>query len=147
MSGLAKSVKSRCERWFLLYRLQRETMKNYYRVMLGRKSILAAAAHAGGYICPDVEIPQDLSPDLGDVWRAFNKKFVPIFMASHSDKTKIGAGLACGARCAVDCKGLAGQKFSADRSGAGLRHLCRGRMPVCCRVRDGFGCRRMCWHS
>ena len=49
-------------------------MKNYYRVMLGRKSIYAAAAHAGGYICADFEIPQDLSPDLGDDWRAFNKK-------------------------------------------------------------------------
>ncbi len=72
-------------------------MKNYYRVMLGRKSVYAAAAHAGGYICADYEIPQDLGSDLGDEWRAFNKKFVPVFMASHPEKTKIGAGLACGA--------------------------------------------------
>lgn len=72
-------------------------MKNYYRVMLGRQSRYAAAAFAGSYICADFEIPQDLSVDLVDDWRAFNKKFIPIFMAGHPDKTKIGAGLACGA--------------------------------------------------
>ena len=43
---------------------------------------------------------------MGDDWRAFNKKFVPIFMAGHPDKTKIGAGLACGALWTVS-KGIA----------------------------------------
>ena len=42
------------------------------------------------------EIAQDLKADLPDDWRAFNKKFIPIFLAAHPDKTKIGAGLACG---------------------------------------------------
>lgn len=93
-------------------------MKNYYRVMLGRKSIHAAAAHAGGYICADFEIPQDLSPDLGDDWRAFNRKFVPIFMASHSDKTKIGAGLACGALWTVS-KGIAKGDLVLSPDGTG----------------------------
>lgn len=80
-------------------------MKNYYRVMLGRKSMYAAAAHAGGYICADFDITQDLSPDLGDDWRAFNKKFIPVFLAGHPDKTKIGAGLACAALWTVS-KGI-----------------------------------------
>lgn len=80
-------------------------MKNYYRVMLGRKSIYAAAALAGNYICADFEIPQDLTADLVDDWRAFNKKFIPVFMASHPEKTKIGAGLACGALWTVS-KGI-----------------------------------------
>lgn len=72
-------------------------MKNYYRVMLGRKSVHAAAGFEGGVIGANFEINQDLSPDLPEDWRAFNRKFIPIFLAGHPDKTKIGAGLACGA--------------------------------------------------
>lgn len=72
-------------------------MTNYYRVMLGKKSIHAAVGFAEGIIGADFEIPQDLAVDLPDDWRTFNKKFIPIFLSSHPDKTKIGAGLACGA--------------------------------------------------
>lgn len=71
-------------------------MKNYYRVMLGKQSVHAPPCFAGGFIGVDFEIPQDLTSDLPDDWRAFNEKFRPIFMAGHPDKTKIGAGLACG---------------------------------------------------
>jgi restriction system protein len=80
-------------------------MKNYYRVMLGRQSKYAALAFAGNYICADFEIPQDLTVDLVDDWRAFNQKFIPIFMAGHPEKTKIAAGLACGALWTVS-KGI-----------------------------------------
>lgn len=80
-------------------------MKKYYRVMLGQKSVHAAAAFAGNFIGADFEINQDLTPDLPDDWRVFNKKFIPIFMASHPDKVKIGAGLACGALWTVS-KGI-----------------------------------------
>jgi restriction system protein len=80
-------------------------MKKYYRVMLGQKSVHAAEGFAGNFIGADFEIPQDLTPDLPDDWRVFNKKFIPIFMASHPSKTKIGAGLACGALWTVS-KGL-----------------------------------------
>ncbi|MGA8146782.1 MAG: endonuclease NucS domain-containing protein [Gallionellaceae bacterium] len=72
-------------------------MKNYYRVMLGRHSAYAAEGFASGVIGADFEIPQDLTGDLPDDWRAFNRKFIPIFLSTHPDKTKIGAGLACGA--------------------------------------------------
>lgn len=80
-------------------------MKKYYRVMLGQKSVYAADGFAGNFIGADFEIPQDLTPDLPDDWRVFNKKFIPVFMASHPSKTKIGAGLACGALWTVS-KGL-----------------------------------------
>lgn len=80
-------------------------MKNYYRVMLGRQSVYAASAFAGNYICADFEIPQDLTADLGDDWRTFNKTFIPIFIAGHPGKSKIGAGLACGALWTVS-KGI-----------------------------------------
>jgi restriction system protein len=80
-------------------------MKKYYRVMLGRKCVHAAEGFAGNFIGADFKIPQDLTPDLPDDWRVFNKKFIPIFMAGHPEKTKIGAGLACGALWTV-AKGL-----------------------------------------
>ena len=80
-------------------------MKKYFRVMLGQKSIYAAEGFAGNFIGTDFAIPQDLTLDLPDDWRVFNKKFIPVFMASHPDKTKIGAGLACGALWTVS-KGI-----------------------------------------
>ena len=80
-------------------------MKEYYRVMLGQGSTHAAAGFAGNFIGTDYEITQDLTPDLPDDWRVFNKKFIPIFLANHPGKNKIGAGLACGAVWSVS-KGL-----------------------------------------
>lgn len=80
-------------------------MKNYYRVMLGKQSIHATIGFTGNFIGADFEIPQDLTTNLPDDWRAFNKKFIPIFLSTHPDKTKIGAGLACGALWTV-AKGI-----------------------------------------
>lgn len=81
-------------------------MKKYYRVMLGRKSVHAEECLAGGFIGTDFGINQDLSRDLPDDWRTFNRKFIPLFLANHPEKTKIGAGLACGALWTVS-KGIA----------------------------------------
>ena len=72
-------------------------MKSYYRVMLGQKSTYAAEALAGGFIGTDFGNRQDLTDDLPDSWRAFNEKFIPIFLAGRPEKSRIAAGLACGA--------------------------------------------------
>lgn len=72
-------------------------MKNYYRVMLGKSSVHAPECFLGNFIGADFKINQDLSGKLPDDWRAFNKEFIPVYLESHPDKTKIGAGLACGA--------------------------------------------------
>lgn len=80
-------------------------MKSYYRVMLGKQSAFAEDCFAGSFIGADFGITQDLTPDLSDEWRVFNHKFIPIFLATHPDKTKIGAGLACGALWTV-AKGI-----------------------------------------
>lgn len=80
-------------------------MKNYYRVMLGRKSVHAADCYSGSFIGTDFGINEDLSRKLPEEWREFNKQFIPVFLASHPDKTKIGAGLACGALWTVS-KGI-----------------------------------------
>ncbi len=80
-------------------------MKRYYRVMLGRKSAHAAECFAGGFIGTDYGIHQDLAGKLPQAWRDFNKAWIPIFLKQNPDKTKIGAGLACGAIWTVS-KGL-----------------------------------------
>jgi len=71
-------------------------MKRYFRIMLGKQSIYAATCFEGNFIGTDYQISQDLKTELPDDWRAFNKKFIPIFLAIHPEKTRIGAGLACG---------------------------------------------------
>jgi len=73
--------------------------------MLGRKSIHAAGCFAGSFIGTDFGIHQDLTKKLPEEWRGFNKEFIPIYLAKHPDKTKIGAGLACGALWTVS-KGI-----------------------------------------
>ncbi len=80
-------------------------MKNYYRVMLGQRSVYAEDCYSGNFIGTDFGINQDLTKKLPDEWRAFNKEFIPVFLAAHPDKTKIGAGLACGALWTVS-KGI-----------------------------------------
>lgn len=80
-------------------------MKSYYRVMLGQKSAYAAECLSGGFIGTDFGINLDLTNRLPDNWRSFNKEFIPIYLASHPEKTRIGAGLACGALWTVS-KGI-----------------------------------------
>ena len=64
--------------------------------MLGQKSVYSAECVAGNYIGVDFDINQDLSSSLPDNWRDFNREFIPVFLASRPDKSKIAAGLACG---------------------------------------------------
>lgn len=71
-------------------------MKNYYRIMLGSKSSLAQECYIGNFIGVSLGITLDLSGKLPDDWRVFNKEYIPIWMQSHPDKTKVAAGLACG---------------------------------------------------
>ena len=80
-------------------------MNNYYRVMLGRKSAHAKECFAGGFVGADFDIREDLSNKLPDEWREFNQKYIPVFLVEHPAKTKIGAGLSCGALWTVS-KGI-----------------------------------------
>jgi restriction system protein len=93
-------------------------MKSYYRVMLGKKSAYAAECFVGGYIGVGFGINEDLSQQLPDQWREFNKQFIPVYLASHPDKTKIGAGLACGALWTVS-KGIKKDDIVLCPDGAG----------------------------
>jgi endonuclease NucS-like protein len=80
-------------------------MRNYYRLMLGKKSAFAEQCFAGNFVGADFGIAEDLSRKLPDEWRAFNKQFIPVFLAKQPGKTKISAGLACGALWTV-AKGM-----------------------------------------
>ncbi|MBU6339489.1 MAG: DUF1016 family protein [Rickettsiales bacterium] len=72
-------------------------MKKYLRIMLGAKSAYAEECFQGNFIGAGFNIEQDLANDLHDNWREFNFKFIPVWMEKYPDKSKISAGLACGA--------------------------------------------------
>lgn len=71
-------------------------MKKYNRVMLGQGSKFANMCHNEEYIGAEFDIFFDLSNDLYDNWRDFNKKFIPIWMNNVPGKSTTAAGLACG---------------------------------------------------
>ena len=68
----------------------------YNRIMLGQGSKFAQNCYDEGYIGAEFDIFQDLSGDLFENWRDFNKKFVPIWMNNVPGKSTTSAGLACG---------------------------------------------------
>lgn len=98
-------------------------MKSYYRVMLGQKSVHAEECFTGNFIGTDFGINQDLTKKLPDEWRVFNKEFIPVFLAAHPDKTKIGAGLACGALWTVS-KGIQKGDIVLCPDGMGKYRVC-----------------------
>lgn len=93
-------------------------MKNYYRIMLGRKSIHADECFKGNFIGVNFEINTDLSGKLPDNWREFNQKFIPVYLQNHPDKSKVAAGLACGAIHTVT-KGIQNGDIVLCPNGAG----------------------------
>ncbi|MFB3948622.1 endonuclease NucS domain-containing protein [Aeromonas veronii bv. sobria] len=77
----------------------------YYRIFAGAKSVYAELCQQQGFIGGDWGIEQDLSTQLPDDWREFNKAFVPQFLTANPDKSRIAAGLACGMLHTI-CKGI-----------------------------------------
>lgn len=80
-------------------------MKNYNRVMLGKGSIHAAECFSGGFIGTDFDMQVDLSAKLYENWREFNHEFIPVYLHANPGKSRVAAGLACGAIWTVS-KGL-----------------------------------------
>ena len=71
-------------------------MKNYYRIMLGERSIYAKKAYQENFIGAGWFEDIDLTNKIPENWREFNKKYIPLYLKKHPDKTKVSAGLACG---------------------------------------------------
>ncbi len=70
--------------------------KDYYRIMLGRKSVHSDEAYKGSFIGAGWLEDIDLSSHFPDNWREFNREFIPVFLEKYPDKSKVAAGLACG---------------------------------------------------
>jgi len=80
-------------------------MKKYYRVMCGPNYKFLNEFIEGTCIGVYYEFDQDLTDQLPDDWHAFNRKFIPVYLEHHPGKSRIAAGLACGAVHTV-CKGI-----------------------------------------
>lgn len=72
-----------------------ENQKNYFRLMLGRKSVNAEECFKNNYVGVDFSFNFNLQDELVENWKDFNEKFIPIYLESHEDASKIKAGLAC----------------------------------------------------
>ncbi len=71
-------------------------MKSYYRIMPGQRSMYYEECFTGEFIGADFGIDRDLTNKLPENWRDFNREFIPIYLEKFPNKSKIGAGLACG---------------------------------------------------
>lgn len=90
--------------------------------MLGAKSAHIDECLNGNFIGADFDINQDLSKHLPDNWRDFNKKFIPIWLENHPEKSKVAAGLSCGALWTV-AKGLKRGDIIISPNGMGSYHI------------------------
>jgi len=97
-------------------------MKKYIRLMLGAKSAHIDECLKGNFIGADFDIRQDLSKHLFENWRDFNKMFIPIWLDVHPGKSKVSAGLACGALWTVT-KGLKRGDIIISPDGNGKYHI------------------------
>lgn len=97
-------------------------MRCYYRIMLGAKSIHAEECFRGNFIGADFDIREDLTGKLPDNWRDFNKMFIPIFLNNHPGKSKVSAGLSCGALWTVS-KGINVGDIVLCPNGSGSYHI------------------------
>lgn len=82
-----------------------QSIRNYYRVMAGAKSIYAKKLYDEGFIAANWDIDQDLTGKLPEAWKDFNHQFIPVYLQANPGKSKISAGLACG-MLHVICKGI-----------------------------------------
>ena len=80
-------------------------MKRYIRLMLGAKSAHIEECFKGNFIGVDFIPDHNLSKHLYENWREFNKEFIPVWLKNAPGKSKVSAGLACGALWTV-AKGL-----------------------------------------
>ena len=97
-------------------------MKKYIRLMLGAKSAHIDECLKGNFIGADFDLRQDLSKHLFENWRDFNKMFIPIWLDVHPGKSKVSAGLACGALWTVT-KGLKRGDIIISPDGNGKYHI------------------------
>jgi len=72
--------------------------------MLGKSSANAEDAFKGGFMAAGHIFGIDLTDQLPEEWRVFNKKMIPVYLEQNPEKSKVAAGLACGMLHTI-CKG------------------------------------------
>jgi restriction system protein len=77
----------------------------FYRIILGSQNRFVNECLVNNFIGVNFDIQQDLTGRLPDNLRDFNHEFIPVFLQNRPDRTRIAAGLACGALWTVS-KGL-----------------------------------------
>ncbi|HSC52119.1 MAG TPA: endonuclease NucS domain-containing protein [Phnomibacter sp.] len=97
-------------------------MKRYLRIMLGAKSSYADECFKGNFIGADFDINSDLTKELPDNWRDFNKKYIPLWLSKNPAKSKISAGLSCGALWTI-AKGIQIGDIVLCPTGNGSYHI------------------------
>lgn len=97
-------------------------MRDFYRLMLGRGSAFAARCRAEGFVGTDFGIHEDLTGKLPDEWRAFNQQYARVYLKNNPGKTRIAAGLACGAIWTVS-RGMSSGVVVLCPNGAGAYHV------------------------
>jgi restriction system protein len=97
-------------------------MKNYYRVTLGKGNMYAQSCFADNCIAIGFLHHVDLTGKLPDEWREFNKEYIPVFLKANPQKSRIAAGLACGAVWSV-AKGMKIGDIVLSPDGDGHFHI------------------------
>ena len=73
------------------------TEKLFFRVMPGAKSVHFNDCFNKSYIGVNFGVDVDLTDDLPENWKDFNKKYIPVYLDKNPGKAKVTAGLACAA--------------------------------------------------
>jgi restriction system protein len=97
-------------------------MKSYYRVMQGARSVHIQDAVAGSFIGAGWLPAIDLTGKLPEVWRDFNKTFIPVYVELYPGSSKIAAGLACGMLYTI-IKGIKVGDIILSPNGSGAYHV------------------------
>lgn len=93
-------------------------MTKFIRIMLGKASMHAEECFEGGFIGVDFRLKKDLTAELTEDWREFNRALIPVWLESHPGKSKVAAGLACKMTWTV-AKGLSAGDVVISPSGDG----------------------------
>lgn len=96
--------------------------KKYNRIMLGKAGCYADQCKSEGFIGVDFLKEEDLTNNLHDDWHDFNNSYIPVWLKTHSEKTKVAAGLACGNLWTV-CKGLKVDDMVLSPNGRGQYYV------------------------
>lgn len=86
-------------------RMKINSGKNYYRIMLGAKSVFAMQCFEEKWFGGGWNFSETLQDEFPDDWKLFNKKYIPKYLENNPGKSKVAAGLACGMLHTI-CKGI-----------------------------------------